>query len=69
MRSRIGIIMPVKNAFDFIEKPQSRDVHEHRFAMGQTKGHERLRKIMTNLKKTNRPASFSSKMSIAKLFD
>jgi hypothetical protein len=39
--------MPAKNAFDFIEKPQSRDVGEHRMALGQGKGHERLRKVMT----------------------
>lgn len=69
MRSRVGIIMPAKNAFDFIEKPQSRDVNDHRMTMGQSKGHEKLRKVMTQLKKTNRPSVFNSKMAIAKIFD
>ena len=61
--------MPCKNAFDFIEKPQSRDVNEHRMILGQSKGHERLRKVMTQLKKANRPQMFNSKMAIAKIND
>lgn len=69
VRSRAGIIMPAKNAFDFIEKPQSRDIGDHRMAFGQTKGHEKLRKVMSTLKKAGRPSGFSSKMAIAKIFD
>jgi hypothetical protein len=61
--------MPVKNAFDFIEKPQSRDVNDHRMSLGQSKGHEKLRKVMTQLKKSSRPSGFNSKLAIAKIFD
>jgi hypothetical protein len=61
--------MPAKNAFDFIEKPQSRDIHDHRMAAAGSKGFDKLRKVMTSLKKTNRGSGFNSKMSIAKIFD
>lgn len=47
MRGRVGIIMPARNAFDFIEKPQAKDGYDNRMNGGQQKGHERLRKVMT----------------------
>jgi hypothetical protein len=61
--------MPARNAFDFIEKPQSRDAYDHKMNAGMTKGHERLRKLMTSLKKSSVSRSVNTKLAIAKIYD
>ena len=54
VRGRAGIIMPARNAFDFVDKPTSSDCMGNSQYQAKNSGHERIKKTMNNLKRFNR---------------
>lgn len=69
MRGRAGIIMPTKNAFDFVEKPESNLQDEIGNSVSNkskgTKAH--FKKIMEGLKRKSRVNFVNKRMSIVKM--
>lgn len=54
VRGRAGIIMPARNAFDFVDKPNPSDCMGSSSYQAKNSGHERIKKTMNNLKRFNR---------------
>lgn len=70
VRGRAGIIMPTKNAFDFVERPESNLGGDDGRSGGANKGkgsHVQLKKIMEGLKKKNRTNFTNKRMQIVKM--
>ena len=60
-------MLPVKNGFDFLEKPRSRvDMGVARQQNKQSSSMDNLRKAMLNMKKKGRGFTGNSKMQIVK---
>ena len=56
-RGAKGIIMPQRNAFDFVEKPrQQEDFNSRELASSQmhSKGHEKIKKVMNGIKRQSK---------------
>lgn len=75
MQGRVGIRMPPKNAFDFVEKPgddymnDNQNGNSGRGAGGEKldNGAEKLTKIMMGLKKKNRVTYSNRRMQLVKI--
>lgn len=67
---RVGIHLPPKNAFDFVDKPQA-DMQEGGNQIGggsePNKGVTKLKSIMAGLKKKNRVNYSNNRMQLVKL--
>lgn len=72
VRGRAGIIMPMRNAFDFIERPDVQVPEDEGTGRGiassKQKGNKaQLKSIMMGLKKKNRANFTNKRMSIVKM--
>jgi len=66
MRSRIGIILPAKNAFDFTVRPDSSiDVKDKK--SNEVSGKSKLQKTLLQLKKANMKSYSSKGMATVKI--
>ena len=62
VRGRAGIIMPQRNAFDFVDKPNPTDFLGSGSGQAKNAGHEKIKKTMNNLKRFNRMNFTNKKM-------
>ena len=65
-RSRIGIILPERNAFDFIERPERRETTERKKA-GEENGKAKLQKTLLQLKRSNTKGTGNKSMATVKI--
>lgn len=66
-RGRAGIIMPSRNAFDFVEKPrQQEDFDSRGSSMLQSKGHEKIKKAMNSIKRQSKINLVNRRMQTVK---
>ena len=64
-RGRVGIIMPHRNAFDFVERPEPKqNVIGDRGT--RSEGRVKLRKVMEGLKRANKQCFTNKRMQIVK---
>ena len=65
----MGIIMPTRNAFDFVEKPRAHEDESMRSAgvgMAQSKGHEKIKKVMNGIKRLSKTSIVNRRMQTVK---
>ena len=66
MRGQHGIIMPARNAFDFVEKPQFGEDTDLKRGQGQgadpSKGHEKIKKVMNGIKRMSKTSFVNRRM-------
>lgn len=55
-------MMPSRNAFDFVEKPNSTDFLNSGSSMNKNSGHEKIKRTMNNLKRFNKMSYSNKKM-------
>ena len=63
-RGSKGIIMPARNAFDFVDRPR-RDTGDDVRGMGsagQSKGHEKIKKAMNTIKRLSKTSFVNRRM-------
>lgn len=68
-RGRQGIIMPQRNAFDFVEKPRLQEdlnLRDNGSMMGHSKGHEKIKKVMHAIKRQSRTNLVNRRMQTVK---
>ena len=63
-----GIIMPRMNAFDFVERPSHRldRERENDQSRAQSSGHEKIKKIMTGIKRQSKTSLVNRKLETVK---
>lgn len=69
IRGSKGIIMPQKNAFDFVEKPRmSEDFDQGGMGMGKqaSKGHENIKRMMNGIKRLSKVSMVNRRMQTVK---
>ena len=59
--------MPSRNAFDFVEKPNSTDFLNGGSSMNKNSGHEKIKRTMNNLKRFNKMSYSNKKMQTVKI--
>ena len=60
-----GIILPPRNAFDFVEKPVTRDdldLRSHHTGLMQTKGHDKIKRVINGIKRLSRSTMANRKV-------
>lgn len=67
-RGRAGIIMPQKNAFDFVERPEHKLPDDGESAAQKAKSTKtQFKKIMDGLKRKSRTTCVNKRMAIVKM--
>lgn len=66
VRGRAGIIMPSRNAFDFVEKPYPSDCASGQMT-NKNSGHEKIKRTMNNLKRFSKMNNTNKKMQTVKI--
>ena len=64
-----GIIMPARNAFDFVEKPQAGedlDMRARGTGFEVSKGHEKIKKVMNGIKRMSKTSFVNRRMQTVK---
>ena len=62
-----GIIMPRMNAFDFVERPSHRlDRENNDQGRTQSSGHEKIKKVMTGIKRQSKTSLVNRKLETVK---
>jgi len=69
IRGSKGIIMPARNAFDFVERPRQTEEYEARSGaagLNHSKGHEKIKKVMNGIKRLSKSSFVNRRMQTVK---
>lgn len=61
--------MPQRNAFDFVEKPRQQEdfnFRENGSSTGMSKGHEKIKKVMSGIKRQSKTNLINRRMQTVK---
>ena len=61
-----GIIMPARNAFDFVEVPRQSNGLEFANQVQGAKGHEKIKKVMNGIKRLSKVNNVNRKLRTVK---
>ena len=68
MRGDKGIIMPQRNAFDFVERPQHRlDREREDSGKAPGAGHDKIKKVMNGIKRQSKTSLVNRRMETVKM--